>query len=266
MPYIKAPSGIEWYFDLDGQGDTLLFIHGWGVDRRIWRQQTKYFSHSFKVMAIDLPGHGESSWIKVSFEVMAGDLKFILESQDIRQWTVVASSVGGLLALRLYDVFTQGIKKISFCGTLAKFSKSDDYPFGLDVDEIRKFATNLKIAYPSMVNIFFRSLFTQEERETRRFKWIQKFRRAEIMPLRDALLEYLDILEVEDLREAIRKVKVPLQFINGTDDEICDLSSVEHLKTLVPQARFDFFKKCGHFPFLSKPYEFNAVLEEFLKS
>ena len=39
MHHLKAQSGIEWFFDVMGEGEPLMFIHGWGVDRRIWRQQ-----------------------------------------------------------------------------------------------------------------------------------------------------------------------------------------------------------------------------------
>ena len=56
-----------------------------------------------------------------------------------------------------------------------------------------------------------------------------------------------------------------MQFINGTGDEICDQETVAYLKRLVPHSRFDDFQGCGHFPFLSKSYEFNEVLEDFLK-
>ena len=37
------------------------------------------------------------------------------------------------------------------------------------------------------------------------------------------------------------------------------------LKEISPTSRFDFFEKCGHFPFLSKAYEFNKTIEDFLK-
>ncbi|MBI3618181.1 MAG: hypothetical protein HY210_08205, partial [Candidatus Omnitrophica bacterium] len=83
--------------------------------------------------------------------------------------------------------------------------------------------------------------------------------------IKQALVEYLDILEQEDLREVLKKVHVPVQFINGRDDEICNKETVAFLKAVCPESRFDFFEQCGHFPFLSKPYEFNQVVEEFLK-
>lgn len=266
MPHIKAPSGIEWSYDIEGEGEVLLFIHGWGVDRRIWRQQAKYFSDFFKVMTVDLPGHGKSSWQEVSFKTMAQDLKGILEQLGLTKLKIVASSIGGLLALRLYELMEESILKMSFVGFMPRFARSLDYPFGLEINDIRKLSQQLITAYPSILHIFFRSLFTIDERQTRRFKWLQKFRQTDEVPLREALQKYLDVIEGEDVREVLKTVKVPMQFMSGTQDYICHINSVEHLREMVPQAHFKYFERCGHFPFLSKPYEFNAILEEFLKS
>lgn len=265
MPHIKVYSGIHWHYDTEGQGQHLLFLHGWGVDKRIWRQQSKPFSLSYRVMTIDLPGHGQSTWQKLSLEFMARDLKAILETLQFSEVTIIGSSLGGLLALKLYEIFPGGIKRLVFVGAMPKFSKSGDYPHGLDVEQMRKLGGQLANDYPSIVNVFFRSLFTPEERRSRRFKWLQKFRRFADVPMQEALAAYLDILEQEDLRAVLTRVHVPVQFINGRDDEICTPQTVAFLKEARPDARFDFFEQCGHFPFLSKPHEFNSVVEEFLK-
>ncbi len=234
------------------------------MDRRVWRQQVKFFSQSYQVLTVDLPGHGKSEWQKVSLAQMASDLKDILKFLRLERLTVIGSSLGGLLALKLYELSAQNIKKIIFVGSMPRFAKSEDYPFGLDIDQIRKLNRQLKTSYPSIINIFFRSLFTKEERESRRFKWLEKFRRSDEAPIKEALVEYLDILEEEDLTEVLKNIRLPLQFINGREDYICNRQTVAFLKTLVPQARFDHFDHCGHFPFLSKPYEFNEVLNHFL--
>jgi len=265
VPLIKGKSGIEWFYDIEGEGENLLFIHGWGVDKRIWRQQSKYFSQSYRVMTIDLPGHGKSSWKKVSLEVMALDLKEILQYVNIDRVSIMGSSIGGLMALKLFQICPDIVKKMIFVGSMPKFAKSDDYPYGLDVDNIRKLGSQVDSDYPTIVNVFFRSLFTKEERQSRRFKWLMKFRRTDVTPMQHALAFYLDILEKEDLRQVLRYVHVPVQFINGREDEICNQKTVEFIKNLAPHARFDYFEKCGHFPFLSKPYEFNEMVESFLK-
>ena len=265
MPHITTHSGIDWHYDIEGNGEHLLFVHGWGVDKRIWRQQSKFFSQYYRVMTIDLPGHGKSGWKKISLDVMVKDLKAILQSFQFNDVSVIGSSLGGLVALKLYELDPAGIKRLIFVGSMPKFSRSADYPHGLDVDKMRKLGGQLDSDYPSVVNVFFRSLFTKEERQSRRFKWLQKFRQSDGVPIKQALVEYLDILEQEDLREVLKKVHVPIQFINGRDDEICNKETVVFLKTVRPESRFDFFEQCGHFPFLSKPYEFNQVVEEFLK-
>jgi pimeloyl-[acyl-carrier protein] methyl ester esterase len=265
MPHLKAKSGIEWHYDVAGEGEHLLFLHGWGVDQRIWRQQSKFFSQYYRIMTVDLPGHGQSSWKKVALETMVQDLNVLLKTEQFDQVTIIGSSIGGLIALKLYEKFPEEVRRMIFVGSMPKFSKSKDYPHGLDIGKMRALGEHLKTDYPSIVNIFFRSLFTRQERQTRRFKWIQKFRRDERMPMKQALLEYLDIMEREDLREVLQRVRVPVQFINGREDEICNKETVAFLKKLSPASRFDFFEQCGHFPFLSKPYEFNQVMEEFLK-
>lgn len=265
MPHITFESGVNWHYDIDGEGEGLLFIHGWGVDKKIWRQQLKFFSQFYRVMTVDLPGHGKSSWQKIDLKEMVEDIKRLLDREGYGQVTLIGSSLGGLVALKLYERYPGLVRRIVFIGSMPKFSKSKDYPHGLDIERMRKLGDHLQSDYPSIVNIFFRSLFTKQERQTRRFKWIQKFRRTDQVPMKKALLEYLDIMETEDLRAVLKDIKIPVQFINGREDEICNRKTVEFLRELSPAARFDFFEQCGHFPFLSKPYEFNQVMEEFLK-
>jgi len=62
MPHLKGHNGFNWHYDIDGEGENLVFLHGWGVDKRIWRQQSKYFLKFYKVTTIDLPGHGQTNW------------------------------------------------------------------------------------------------------------------------------------------------------------------------------------------------------------
>jgi pimeloyl-[acyl-carrier protein] methyl ester esterase len=216
-------------------------------------------------MTVDLPGHGRSSWTKVDLGAMVEDLQFLLEKERFSDVTIIGSSLGGLVALKFYEFFPNSVKSMIFVGSMPKFSRSSDYPHGLDVERIRKLGSQLERDYPSIINVFFRSLFTRHERQTRRFRWLQRFRQNIDMPMRQALTEYLDILETEDLREVLKRVHVPVQFINGREDEICTQETVKFLKKISPKSRFDFFEQCGHFPFLSKPYEFNQIMGEFLK-
>ncbi len=262
----KIEQRIDWSFDIKGEGDFMVFLHGWGDNRKIWRQQIKFFSQKYKVVAVDLPGHGDSSWQRLSLDVLARDLVSLLKAQSVHDAVFVSSSLGGLFSLKVYALAPALVDRMVFVGSLPKFVKSEGYPYGLDVAAIRKLNDQINSAYPSIVNIFFRSLFTREERATRRYRWMQRFRREDTLAAQPGLAEYLNILEKVDLREELRHITKPLQFINGTGDTICTPEAVAYLRDLCPGSRFDDFEKCGHFPFLSKPYEFNEVLNDFLET
>jgi len=302
MSFYKTFTNIDWYYDLKGQGQPLVFIHGWGVNHRIWRQQLKYFSLFYRTLAVDLPGHGrtrypdaetlQSSGKKrkalrsgfrpaefqkerecglrsgrlhhtVTFEDMVYGLIDIINALELAPVTLIGSSLGGLVAFKIYDVCPQIVRSMVFVGSHPKFAREEGYPAGLDVARIRKLADQLELHYPNMLNIFFRSLFTSRERSTRRFKWIQTFRKTDDIPDKKALLDMLDILEKQDLRHVLKNIRVPVQFVNGTQDYICPKALFDAIKMHLPSARFDWFEHCGHFPFLSKPHEFNVVLRDF---
>lgn len=266
MPDIVTPRGLNWHYDVTGEGEALLFIHGFGVSSRLWVGQVDHFSTGFKVITVDLPGHGQSAWQDVSLMEMAIDLSFILRNLDVQQVNVIGSSFGGLVGLYLLKTCPERIARISFVGSVPKFARSENYPAGLDIPRIRQLSSQFDGDYQSMLEIFFRSLFSRKDRESERFKWIKQFHKSDIVPRREALKKFLDILEAEDARDVIANVNCRVQFINGTEDYIVPMSIMTWLEEMMPHANFDYIDGVGHFPFLIKPKEFNELLEGFLTS
>ena len=264
MPDLKAPSGLVWSYELKGSGEPLLFVHGWGCSQKVWKQQSEYFSRNFKVLTVDLPGHGKSSWAKVSLEDMANDLDGLTNELGLKQLNIVGSSLGGLVILKLLALHPAKIKRLILVGTLPQFLQTKDSPHGLELDRIRSLSNLLETDYPAIVQIFFRSLFTGQERRSARYQWLQQFGPKEEVPQKEALKTFLEFLQAEDLSDTLRKINFPVQFINGTEDYICTADSIRALQKTVAGSRLELFKGCGHFPFLTKPVEFNRVLEKFL--
>ena len=266
MPHFKATSGIDWFFHAEGQGPYLLMIHGWSVDHRIWRQQIKPLSKEYTVLTLDLPGHGQSRSVKnLSLDAMARDILQILNEQNIKSINVIGSSIGGNVALEIYRMNPKRICSMILVGTMPKFYVDENYLCGISLERKEKLLKQLFHAYPSIVYIFFRSLFTEQERQTRRYKWLQTFHRADVVPSKEILIDYLQIMEDVDQRELMGKVKCPMLLINGTGDEICDEKTVNHMKKNFKRVRFEDMLNLGHFPFLSEPYAFNEILIQFLK-
>lgn len=265
MSELKTVNGHSWFVAEEGEGPALLFIHGWAVDGRIWLQQRHHFSQRFRCFSVDLPGHGKTPFLNLDLATIAKDILAVTAGGDGQKIRIVGSSFGGVVGIRMHEFCPEKIASLSLVGSQPRFLQAPDHPWGLTKERIQQLREQLTINYPNIIPVFFRSLFTAEERASDRFKWLQSFRKNDDVPEREALLALLDVLCAADLRREMPRIKAPIQFINGRKDPICTADLYENLKKGLPRARFDWMEGCGHFPFVSRPAEFNRLLEDFLE-
>ncbi len=252
-------------YSLDGSGEkTLVFLHGFGGFKEIWSWQVEDISLAARVITIDLPGHGKSAWHGETLEDMADQVKALLDKEGIREAVFVASSFGGLVSFKLYEKYPEMTQGFVFVGSIPRFASTEDFPAGLDAERISKLAGQLKGDVGQVLDMFFRSLFSAKEREWKQYKLIKELRKGALFPDRGALLGFLNILATADLCGVAARVDRPVLFVLGDSDYICPKAVFGPLRKLMPSARIEIVPACGHFPFLSKPYEFNGLLKEFI--
>src|SRR5262249_842799 len=98
----RAADGLSIAYDVRGKGDTaLVFLHGWCGDREAWRFQLDAFAGDYRVVAIDLGGHGESGKNREQWSVtgLAGDVEAVVKALDLKRVVLVGHSMGGPVAL-----------------------------------------------------------------------------------------------------------------------------------------------------------------------
>jgi pimeloyl-ACP methyl ester esterase len=238
---------------------AFLFIHGFGGAGIVWQKQMDHFKAFAPATAVDLPGHGGAPWSGEGLDAMAARVL----SGGVREGTaVVASSFGGLVALKLWEKAPQMFTSITFAGSMPRFTACDGFPAGLDQERIRKLSGQLQGDTAAVMEMFFRSLFTRQEREGASYREVKTLLQKIPVPSQEALQGFLDILASADLRDILKTVDVPVRFILGDGDPICPVVVAGPVKALCPTARVDVMSGCGHFPFLSKPDEFNVLLRE----
>ena len=101
---IKRPDGtvinVE-YFGNDA-ADPILFVHGWNANSTEWYYQKKHFSKTNRVVLIDLPGLGKSTWPDnkdFSLQKMASDLEAVIEHLGLKRLVLWGHSIGGMVIL-----------------------------------------------------------------------------------------------------------------------------------------------------------------------
>ena len=87
--------------EFDAALPTTVFVHGASFDRTVWKLQARYFAwHGSNVLALDLPGHGNSAGAPLgSIEAMADWLTRVLDAAGVEQAALVGHSMGGQVAL-----------------------------------------------------------------------------------------------------------------------------------------------------------------------
>ena len=248
---------------MKGENKVLLFIHGWSFDSNIWFRQIDNFGNC-RVVILDLPGHGSSDY-KKDIDIIK-ELEFIVKKLELNNLNLIGHSLGGLLVLKFAFRYPELVNRIVLIGSSAKFVKAGGYQQGLDENDIDRLRGFLAQEYPDILLAFIRWLFTKDERKQSDFReiWSRISKRSK-WPNKEALDEFLFVIEREDLREELKNLNTPTLIISGTDDPICPRASAEYLNKQIRDSRLELFDSCGHLPFLTQSQRFNDLVREFLK-
>lgn len=118
---IKSADGVPIHFMMRGNGDTaLVFVHCWSCDSSYWQAQMDYFAADYRVVAIDLAGHGQSGMGRKDYTIpgFADDVESVIDSLDLKKVILVGHSMGGSVvietALRMPERVTKLVAVDSF--------------------------------------------------------------------------------------------------------------------------------------------------------
>jgi pimeloyl-[acyl-carrier protein] methyl ester esterase len=90
------------YTEITGEGPTLVLLHGWGLNLRVWDGLVAALRDRFRIIAVDLPGHGRSPWLRdrSSLEDQAAQVSETI-AEITNEYALLGWSLGGQIALRL---------------------------------------------------------------------------------------------------------------------------------------------------------------------
>ncbi len=100
------------HYKVDGDGEALVLLHGFIKSMAIWDDFAKVFSKEFKVIRIDLPGHGKTPLIEKThtMDLMAQSVKAVLDNLEIKSCVMVGHSMGGYVTLEFAKKYPEMLK------------------------------------------------------------------------------------------------------------------------------------------------------------
>lgn len=111
----------------DSSASAITFIHGAGMDHTVWVMPARYFArHGFRVIAPDLPGHGQSGGEPLdSIDALRDWIVALQDALDINSCALVGHSMGSLVAFATAASHPERVSKLALLGTAAPMPVSD---------------------------------------------------------------------------------------------------------------------------------------------
>jgi pimeloyl-[acyl-carrier protein] methyl ester esterase len=243
-----------------------VLLHGWGLNVRVWDGLVEELRNRFRMIAVDLPGHGRSAWSpgRGTPAEQAWLIHSTLASVSNR-YSLLGWSLGGQIALDLAAAMPGQIDKLVLVAATPRFAHSPDWPYGMQPAVITKLATQLRQDYRQAVSDFLELQVRGSIEGTGVLEQLRQalFVHGQAQP--GALEAGLDTLATSDLRPTLSHVRTPALVIGGQNDRITAPAASRALAQALPDARYVEMRRAAHAPFLSHRREFAALVDKFLR-
>ncbi|WP_417318581.1 alpha/beta fold hydrolase [Emcibacter sp.] len=248
--------------EITGTGPTVLLLHGWSMDRRMWRPQIAALSKTYRVVAVDRRGFGKSS-APPDLDKEPEDINALLDFLDCDDCALVGMSQGGRIALRFAHKYPEKL-----WGLVLQGAPLDGFPPPDNDKELIPISL-----YSSLVS-------TGETVQMKKLWREHPLMQCEDPSSQSLIEKILDEYEARDLlaqkensgspspslAPVLDTIKVPTLIINGERDTDWLLQVANALDHGLPNSEYLVISGAGHFSNLSHPGEFNEAVLSFLRS
>lgn len=242
-----------------GNGPTLLLIHGFPMDSRVWDDFRKPLAKHFRVITIDLPGFGTSPLLKEGFSIpdVADSVLDWLLSKEIKSSIVIGHSLGGYVALAM-----AGKKPELFSGV--GLFHSTAFP-----DSEEKKASRLKVVefidrngVLAFTSNFIPPLFANQEHPA-----IEKVRSIATSSTQESVKGYtLAMRKRQSSLQILENLEMPLLFLAGRKDGGIPVESILEQAALCQRPDVQVLENVAHMGMFENPEEAAAIIRQFTET
>jgi 3-oxoadipate enol-lactonase len=254
-------NNISLAFNDQGTGLPLVFLHAFPLNRTMWADQEKSLSRQFRVITIDLRGHGESDaplW-HYSLDQAADDIHSLLDHLSIQQAVLIGLSMGGYIAFTFYRKYAERVKGLVLADTRAQ----------ADTDEGKRARFEMaQIAYtrgPSAIaDTMIPKLLSPTTIQTRP-ELVHRVRTMiEGNQVSGIAGDLMAMAERPDSIPLLDTITCPTLVLVGKEDATTPPSDATLIADGIRGAILHTIPEAGHLSNVEQPDRFNQLIETFL--
>ena len=248
-------------FSDQGKGRVVVLLHGFLGAKEIWAGTIADLSRSYRVIAIDLPGHGNTPCIGYahSMELMARCVKSVLDSLKLKRYVIIGHSMGGYAALAFADLYPDSLKGLCLYHSTAYADSAEKKNDRLRAIKLAMTSKNL-YTKNTIKNLFAAKNLKYLKNEIGFANAIA--RRTSKQGIVAALYGMKD----RPGRDIILGlVEYPLMMVIGEHDNVLAPEQLLEQSQLIKNKTVLYLEHDGHFGFLESPVQSNKALRGFLR-
>ena len=242
-----------------GKGRVIVLLHGFLESLEIWDELSEKLSKRFRVIAIDLPGHGETSPIGYmhSMELMAQCAKAVADSLGLKKYVLVGHSMGGYVALAFAELFPKNLSGLCLFHSTAM---PDSEEKKKDRDRV---AEIVRKDHKQFVSELIPKLFAPENLSLLKNE-VAKSKQIAMNTSKEGIVAALKGMKERPSRELIlKKITSPVLFIIGKKDVILAWENLLLLTSLPKKSYTIVLEQTGHMGFYEAPEETFKAIRKF---
>jgi len=247
-------------FKEEGKGRAIILVHGFLENLEVWNKFSKDLSKQYRVISLDLPGHGRSENIAYvhTMEEMAECVRELMKTLRLRKVFMVGHSMGGYVALAFAELFPDNLKGLCLFHSTAladtpEKRKDRDRAIETVKKNHKKFARQLA------------SKLFADENLKRLKKEIAKFKDIASSTSKRGIIAGLEGMKIRKNREVVLKfAPYPVLIIAGKKDAVIPHESLLQQAKLPEQSELILLEKSGHMGFMEEPKKSFTGLKTFI--
>ena len=249
---------IDLYYEIAGQGQPILFIHGLGSSSRDWEPQVAFFAKHYQVVTFDVRGHGQSGKPPgpYSIPLFATDTAELIKSLGIAPAHIIGISMGGMIAFQLAVSAPDLVRSLVIVNSGPEFILRT---FKERIGGLQRLLIVRLLGMRKMGQVLSKRLFPKPEHEELRRVFVERWAENDRRAYSDAMRAIVGW----SVSDRLGDIRSPTLVI-AADEDYAPVSLKEAYIAKMPQAELVVIADSRHATPAERPEQFNEALMAFL--
>ena len=252
--------GITVGYTDQGNGTPLVFIHAFPLSKTMWQPQVDALKDTYRVITIDLGGHGESDIVlwNDSLDGYAKNIIRLLDHLEIAQAVFVGLSMGGYTLFSIYRHYADRVKALVLADTRAQADTEEGKAGRQSMAEVA-----FKDSASAIADIMLPKLLAPATIEHRP-EMVEQVRQMILQTSTAGIVVDLVAMAARpDSTDLLSTITCPTLVIVGEDDQATPVAESQYIAQRIPGSTFVTIPQAGHLSNFEQPAAFNQALNSF---